>query len=724
MMVMLCLWTLSSCNQEMIQDGGYGYLSICLDNDLSEDIVTKAGEERVFSIDVLDASGAVVKHIDDHRTVTAESPIELRVGTYTVVAKSGHNVNAAFENPYYEGHTEVKLHPTNQNVANITCKLANTRFSVEFPENFNKFREYEVSVTNGTGNALVFSNMPDSGNSLEAGLGANAYFAVTGTLTWTVTLVNTDGGKWTSKVTYSDVKAGQHYHLRFAMGANEAGDGAIVLNVKLEDWTDQPDHDFILDFTQNFGVTASDGFAVSGTAASVAQGDDSEKVLTFSASEGFKTIGMTHSNSTLASAGIPQSMEFVGATSEQLAALSAAGIVVTDDLTRSINTNTTNVYIDVTNLFAKLPVGSYAINFAMADNKGKTDTFSLLVDIVLDVDDAEAVQAKTGWAAFARLEGRINNEAKQNIVTFQYKKASDSQWIEMNPSEMEVSGQTYNAIVTGLEPSTEYVFRAVSDTDKDTRTVSFTTSSAATIPNLNFDSWYQNEKAWMPNENKNNHIWDTANPGTSGMGYVPTTPETNTVVSGKAARLETQLVDAVLLTKLAAGNIYTGKFGKVSGFGALLDWGIPFSSRPLALRGYWKYAPKTINKADGPYTDKKGDTDLCQVQIFLTDWSAPFQINTDKEQFVDFNSPAIIARGELHTDETHSGYVQFTIPLVYRDLRIPTYAVISGAASMYGDYFTGGVGSVLLLDEFELIYDPAELTEAEYNTVFSQVSPF
>ena len=36
-----------------------------------------------------------------------------------------------------------------------------------------------------------------------------------------------------------------------------------------------------------------------------------------------------------------------------------------------------------------------------------------------------------------------------------------------------------------------------------------------------------------------------------------------------------------------------------------------------------------------------------------------------------------------------------------------------GAASRYGDYFTGGKGSVLLLDEFELIYDPAELTEAE-----------
>ncbi len=43
---------------------------------------------------------------------------------------------------------------------------------------------------------------------------------------------------------------------------------------------------------------------------------------------------------------------------------------------------------------------------------------------------------------------------------------------------------------------------------------------------------------------------------------------------------------------------------------------------------------------------------------------------------------------------------------------------------MYGDYFPVGVGSVLLLDEFELVYDPAELTEEEYNAVFSQIQPF
>lgn len=37
--------------------------------------------------------------------------------------------------------------------------------------------------------------------------------------------------------------------------------------------------------------------------------------------------------------------------------------------------------------------------------------------------------------------------------------------------------------------------------------------------------------------------------------------------------------------------------------------------------------------------------------------------------------------------------------------RKPTYVVISACASYLGDYFTGGVGSLLYVDEFEFVYD-------------------
>ena len=48
---------------------------------------------------------------------------------------------------------------------------------------------------------------------------------------------------------------------------------------------------------------------------------------------------------------------------------------------------------------------------------------------------------------------------------------------------------------------------------------------------------------------------------------------------------------------------------------------------------------------------------------------------------------------------------EYTIRLDYRDYRKPKYLVIVATASKYGDYFTGGEGSTLYLDEMELTYD-------------------
>ena len=92
------------------------------------------------------------------------------------------------------------------------------------------------------------------------------------------------------------------------------------------------------------------------------------------------------------------------------------------------------------------------------------------------------------------------------------------------------------------------------------------------------------------------------------------------------------------------------------------------------------------------------------------------------------DNPDIIAYGAIvsqdnttDNDGNVNGYVQFTIPLEYRNLNEPTYIVISGAASRYGDYFTGGLGSTLYLDEIELIYDPEQLTPAEFELVMKGI---
>lgn len=725
MTVVLSAGVLASCNQEVIQDNSYGYLGIRMDSDLSEDIIVKAdaADDMVFAVNVSNQSGQTVATEEDHRTVTTENPIKLQIGTYTVTASNGEDLNAAFNNPYYEGSKDVKIYPDRINTVDLTCSLANTIFSVEFPEDFSdNFDVYEVSVTNGTGSALVLSNAPQAGNALEAGLDAEAYFAVTGTLTWNLYLKNSEGGEYRYTATYENVKAKQHYHLTFELGEDQTADGAFIIKVTLDNSMDESEHKLILDFDNSSlpEVSSNDEFAVeSGVPVTTPVGNSISKVLNFSTPVGVSSLRITHDNEVLEQSGLPKSAELIGTSATDL---TNAGIVVSQAITKAVAQGSAKVAVNITSFISRLPVGAYEMTFTVIDAKGHYDVFELILEVISDVD-AEAVSATAGWACFAKLEGRFFTPEAPEGITFQYRKASESEWTEIDPSKMEVNTATlrYTTVVYSLAPSTEYVFRAVSAEDKETKEMTFSTAAAQMVPNLSFDNWYKDGDAWMPNANSSTYVWDSANPGTAGLGVVPTTPEESDVVKGKAAKLQTSKA----MGMLAAGNIYIGKFAKVAGLGAELDWGYSFSSRPIALTGYYKYTPKTIDMTKDPYKGLSGQTDQCQIQILLTDWDGMFRINTSKKQFVDFeNDEHIIAHGSLTSGNNDNGYVKFTMPIVYRNNRTPKYIVIVAAASRYGDYFTGGVGSVLRVDEFNLVYDPAELTDAEYQQVFSKVSPF
>ena len=66
----------------------------------------------------------------------------------------------------------------------------------------------------------------------------------------------------------------------------------------------------------------------------------------------------------------------------------------------------------------------------------------------------------------------------------------------------------------------------------------------------------------------------------------------------------------------------------------------------------------------------------------------------------------MIAYGQLTQGNTIGSWTQHEIELDYRYTnRTPKYIVVVASSSKYGDYFTGGVGSKLWLDDLELVYD-------------------
>ncbi len=322
------------------------------------------------------------------------------------------------------------------------------------------------------------------------------------------------------------------------------------------------------------------------------------------------------------------------------------------------------------------------------------------------------------WAKFAVVTGKWYDSSRPSEVYFEYREYGTTGWIRTSESMMEYdnSSRTFINEIRGLDPNTTYELRAgSSDIDAESMSVkTFTTENAGTVYNLSFDDWYQDGKVWYPFAEGGQHVWDSANEGAATFIGSSTTPETSDVVSGKAVRMESK--NAVIA--FAAGNLYTGDFGKISGVGAILDWGVPFDSRPLALKGHYKYSPAEINKTGSGMSDYKGQMDKMQIQVFITDWTAPFTVNTKEGVFVDFDADYIIAYGKLESDEALSSYKEFTIPLEYRSLtKKPTYIVISACASYLGDYFTGGEGSTLYVDEFSLEYSPENLTEGERASV-------
>ena len=300
------------------------------------------------------------------------------------------------------------------------------------------------------------------------------------------------------------------------------------------------------------------------------------------------------------------------------------------------------------------------------------------------------------WCWSADVKATFDGTSAAPVVKYKPKTASD--WSEVSSDKVTVDGINVNASIEGLEQGTEYEVKLVFN-GRELPQQTFVTGVPEQLYNLNFDDWADDK---TPYTSGYEGIWDTANPGTSMLNIAPTVQETEDVVSGSAVRMQ-----SVYKMKFAAGNIYVGKFNSVdfSSLGATLFWGYEFDAMPSAMKGYYKYSPKNIDYAAPAYESLRGKPDKCQIQIFLTDWDDRFMINTGANQFVDvYNDPHIIAFGRLESDETVTEYKEFTIPLEYRSFRKPKYIVVSCCASSLGDYFTGGVGSTLLVDEFELIY--------------------
>lgn len=333
---------------------------------------------------------------------------------------------------------------------------------------------------------------------------------------------------------------------------------------------------------------------------------------------------------------------------------------------------------------------------------GRTETWTIYGNTVESTVNTLRVDAWTqvAWVYGSAIEGHDNG--------VEYRQQGSDTWIKAPDSWLTHTGGTFYACLRNLDPETTYETRAYSD-DEAGLTQAFTTGALAQVPNASLSEWHQSGKVWNPWPEDGTQYWDTGNKGATTAGNSNSTPTTDTSSgTGRAARLETVFANVFGIGKLAAGNIFVGQYIRTDGTNGVLSFGREFTQRPTKLRGYLKYNCATINYSNSEYTQLIGQPDTCHVYIALLDSSQPVEIRTNPKnrQLFDPNGSSVVAYGSFQSGQTIPNYIPFEIELDYRATnRVPTYIMIVASASKYGDYFTGGVGSVLYIDDLELLYD-------------------
>lgn len=701
-MTAIAVLSLLSCNRKedsLLVARGEGLLSLDLGFEPGLTVTTRAGEgtgDLIFKIEVLNSKGTIVQTVEDH-TSLEDSPISLRAGHYTVRASHGQNVEAAFNSPYYAGETEVDIVIGQTATASIECALANVKVSVKVSDVVKeKFSSYSVTVSNGAADgSLTFG----AGNLENSG-----FFRcpADGILDYVVNITNTDGDSFTIEQSINGVKPRDHYIINLDVNPDVTTSAAAALRITVDNTVNEQDHDMDLNLNKPARpvLTEAGGADISGPMRAP-QGVGKTGLFNLESKGGVQRVVLTHSSDEIAALGIPNKLNLQEAGEDVRTAAAEKGLTWADFET---GVTSVNGLLDIRTMLAyNLPLGTYQLTLSVLDQYAQRVDFLLTLNVTPAVE--VSVERVNAWARSAYVHSVFYTESQPEGMALQYRRKGDASWTQFS-GDFDVEGTAFTARITGLEPAVTYeVMPYTALEQNETSIFEFTTEEAAQLPNFNFDTWSDN--GHFPNA-EGSAFWDSGNQGASTLGKYPTSQETGHVVSGSAAKLASQFVGIGSLGQFAGGNIYSGAFVKLVGMnGAEIDFGRSYTSRPTALHGWYDYAPVPIDYVKTPYSDLKGTMDCCQIYVALTDWTGPFRVNNADGTLFSPDDPSVIAYGTLEDNVGTGGeYKEFTIELEYRDTeRKPTYVLIVATASKYADYFTGGNGSTLYIDEFEFLFE-------------------
>ena len=359
----------------------------------------------------------------------------------------------------------------------------------------------------------------------------------------------------------------------------------------------------------------------------------------------------------------------------------------------------------------------------MVDPNTNTLEYTLAIPCLTNIPTEITAEPANAWSTFAYLCGKATSKSssyKPEKVTLQWKLVSQDEWTTVSNDQLTRDGDKFYYTLKNLIPGGDYVYRMVYDNGDQTNheeftsaEVNFQTEGQPGIQNSSFEDWSQDGVVIYPNASGQKY-WDSSNKGSAGAtNNAANNVTTSTTDVKHSGTYSAMLKSKKVLIAFAAASIYTGELDHlVSTKGAVLNWGVPFNGRPTSLKGWYRYDPVAIDNSKNNQPSSapaKGEMDQCAIYWALTTSVITVDNTKIDETFPNWKTDSrVVAYGELPLSKcvsTNGQLVQFEIPIEYNNLTTkPTHIIVCASSSRYGDYFHGGAGSTLYLDDFELVY--------------------
>lgn len=637
-------------------------------------------------------------------------PVTLHAGSYVAEAWAGDSVAASFDKKYFKGYTPFEITNGNSTAVEVKCNIANVVVSLSFDESVDAaLKSWTVTVANGE------ESITYEGHDARKGYFMMAKKADNEKLTLTLEGTAPNGDAYSQTADIEAPKGGYEYKVNFSHTPGSFNDGGAFFTITVDETEIVVEDELVITLAPEiFGID----FDIAQEQAA-ATGEMGRKCVFISAVDRLSSLTIESAN---LQHYLGSSTADVFSLSESaLARLAAAGInfMTYKNEAGEVNRVRVNFEADFTN---NLVSGLHTFKFIAGDNGDGTEktseaTLSLrLSNAAVELQEATDVSYTTTTfvATIVKPDELTGN------VGFNYREKGAADWTFVAGTN---NGTTLTATVDNLKFGTTYEYCAVAG-GYTSPAKELTTLTPPQLPNASFEQTSTaSDKALMFSADPNDFYWDSGNHGSQKMSKNVTEVTTKYFHSGKQGLcLHSQFVGlGSFAGKFAAGNIFVGKYLATEGMDGVLGWGRPFNCpiRPKALKVWARYEPVNITH-DNPSalpSVNEGDPDNGIVYIALvTDQSMSYKSETwpqivktssSSRQLFDPSGSNVVAYGEhvFTSATTESGLVEITIPLndVNPNLTVSNIIIVA-SASRYGDYFVGGDGSLLYLDDFELVY--------------------